>query len=216
MGKGVLEPSYRRRVGYQAALLGGMAMFASAALMIGALRTQDDIALRQAEDLKRSLEQVIPGRIHDNDLVADALEVTDNDGQPRLVYRARQGGVPVAVAFEITGQGYSGAIRLIIGVNRDGEILGVRVLNHAETPGLGDKIEVEKGDWIRSFDGRSLDNMTASQWAVKKDGGEFDQFTGATITPRAVVKAVHEGLTFFRSRRSAILKDAPVEGGQSD
>jgi electron transport complex protein RnfG len=212
MAKGVLEPSYRRRVGYQAALLGGMAMFASAALMLGALRTKDDIAQREAEDLKSSLEQVIPSGMHNNDLVTDAIELKDSQGQPHMIYRARQDGVPVAAAFEITGQGYSGDIRLIMGVGRDGEILGVRVLSHAETPGLGDKIEVEKTGWIRSFDGHSLDNTTSKQWAVKKDGGEFDQFTGATITPRAVVKAVHEGLNFFRKRKAAILNDASVEG----
>lgn len=207
MGKGVLEPSYRRRVGYQAALLGGMAMFASAALVIGDLRTRDDIALREAEDLKRSLEQVIPAALHDNDLVADSVELTDAAGHPRLIYRARQGNTPTAAAFEVTGQGYSGDIHLIMAVSREGEILGVRVLNHAETPGLGDKIEIEKDDWIRNFEGRSLQNTAAAEWAVKKDGGRFDQFTGATITPRAVVAAVHEGLNFFRSRRTAIMND---------
>jgi electron transport complex protein RnfG len=207
MAKGVLEPSYRRRVGYQAALLGGMAMFASAALVLGDLRTRDDIALRQSEDLKRSLEQVIPAGLHDNEPVADSLELPGPSGRSRRIYVARRDGLATAAAFETAGQGYSGDIRLIMGVSSTGEVLGVRVLAHAETPGLGDKIEIEKDDWIKSFDGRSLDNTVTPEWAVKKDGGRFDQFTGATITPRAVVQAVHEGLRFFRENRTAIMAE---------
>lgn len=208
MAKGVLEPSYRRRVGYQAALLGGMAMFASAALVLGDLRTRDDISLREAEDLKRSLEQVIPAGLHDNDPVVDALELADPSGHNRRIYVARRQGHATAAAFETVGQGYSGDIRLIMGVSSAGEILGVRVLMHAETPGLGDKIEIEKNDWIKSFDGRSLDNTATAEWAVQKDGGRFDQFTGATITPRAVVRAVHDGLRFFRENQAAIMTAA--------
>ena len=214
MSRGVLEPSYRRRVGYQAGLLGGMAMFASATLVMGNLHTRDDIAARQAEDLKASLSQVVPEKLHDNDLLADTIDVGKDK---TVVYRGRSGGQVSAVAYQITGQGYGGEILIIMGVNRDGGILGVRVLSHSETPGLGDKIEEKRSDWILSFNGHSLDNTTATQWHVKKDGGEFDQFTGATITPRGVVKAVYSGLEFFREHRAEILttpKDAGSDQAQ--
>jgi len=119
----------------------------------------------------------------------------------------------VATAFQVTAMGYSGEISIMMGIASDGEILGVRVISHAETPGLGDKIEAAKGDWILGFNGLSLANRTQSQWAVKKDGGEFDQFSGATITPRAVVRAVHNGLEYFNAHRQEILGTKPVAHG---
>ena len=99
----------------------------------------------------------------------------------------------------------------MMSVSRDGSIMGVRVIAHAETPGLGDKIEVAKDAWIRTFSGLSLDNQTTQQWAVKKDGGAFDQFSGATITPRAVVHAVHQGLNYFKTHRAEILELEPTD-----
>jgi electron transport complex protein RnfG len=104
----------------------------------------------------------------------------------------------------VAPDGYSGEIRLLVGIDLDGRILGVRVTNHRETPGLGDRIETRKSDWVHSFDGRSLGNPPAEQWNVKKNGGVFDQFTGATITPRAVVKAVQHSLAYFRQNRDII------------
>ncbi|MDD1636491.1 MAG: RnfABCDGE type electron transport complex subunit G [Methylococcaceae bacterium] len=94
---------------------------------------------------------------------------------------------------------------MIMGVDRDGNILGVRVLSHRETPGLGDKIEVAKSDWILNFVGRSLDNLTPAQWAVKKDGGVFDQFAGATITPRKSVQAINRGLQLFKAHQAQLI-----------
>jgi electron transport complex protein RnfG len=117
-----------------------------------------------------------------------------------------------AVVFQVTGYGYAGRILCMMGVDREGRILGVRVLKHAETPGLGDKIEPAKADWIHRFEGKSLGNPPPEQFAVKKDGGVFDQFAGATITPRAVVKAVKGGLEFFTREKSVLLGDSVGAG----
>src|SRR5690606_27069458 len=102
--------------------------------------------------------------------------------------------------------GYGGAIRLLVGIREDGTVAGVRVIDHRETPGLGDGIEIEKSDWMTDFEGRSLGDPPVQRWRVKKDGGEFDQFTGATITPRAVVTAVRNALIYFRTHRQALFE----------
>lgn len=215
MGRGVLEPSYRKRIGYQTMLLGGMATLVSALLVLGDMRTRDDIAERHAEDLRASLGQVLPASYHDNDLLADTLTVTGPEQQgERVIYIARQAGKVAAVAFETSGQGYAGEVASIMAVDKEGNILGVRVLRHAETPGLGDKIEIARSNWIRAFDGHNLENPDSSGWKVKKDGGIFDQFTGATITPRAVVKSVYEGLQFFTDHRQQILS-TPAPAGNN-
>src|SRR5690606_4959952 len=115
--------------------------------------------------------------------------------QPVTVYRAFRGGEPVAALFNsVAPDGYSGEIRLLVGVRVDGSLSGVRVLSHKETPGLGDPIEVRHSDWITRFSGLSLENPPFERWKVRRDGGDFDQFTGATITPRAVVKATRNTL----------------------
>jgi electron transport complex protein RnfG len=205
-GHGVAVPSYRKRVGYQAMLLGGMATLASALLVLGDMETREDIALRQAEDLKASLRQVLPDALHDNDLLSDVLVLPAADGEePLKVYRAHRERRISAVAFEVSAIGYAGPVTSIMGIDAEGKVLGVRVIAHAETPGLGDKIEIARNDWILSFNGRSLENTPVSHWQVKKDGGQFDQFTGATITPRAVVKSVYQGLQLFNQYRSRLL-----------
>lgn len=200
----VAKPQYRKRVGYQAALLGGFATLAAALLIVGNDATHQAIADRQAEDLLASLAQVIPAALHDNDLRANAVLVDGDDGQPLTIYRAVKGQRFTAFAWRTIAQGYAGGIDLLLGVDASGQLLGVRVLAHAETPGLGDRIEAQKSDWILGFNGRSLDDTTEAQWHVKKDGGRFDQFSGATITPRAVVRAVHDGLVFFRAHRDQL------------
>lgn len=220
-GHGVANPSYRKRIGYQAMLLGGMATLASSLLVLGDMETRGDIALRQAEDLKASLRQVLPDEIHDNDLLSDVitLPVKTESGEQLKVYRAHLDGKISAVAFEVSAIGYAGPVTSIMGVKSNGEVLGVRVLSHAETPGLGDKIEIARTKWILSFNGHSLENTSTVQWHVKKDGGEFDQFTGATITPRAVVKSVYKGLQEFNQYHSEILeppKAVTSEAGQAD
>jgi electron transport complex protein RnfG len=207
---------YRQRAGYQAVLLGGFAMVAAALLVTGNIATRDAIEQRRAEDLLASLGQVIPAGIHDNDLLENPLALEDGSGKAITVYRALQGLDVTGVAFQVTGQGYAGDIDLILGVNARGEILGTRVLAHAETPGLGDKIETSRDDWIFGFNGLSLENPASDRWAVKKDGGSFDQFTGATITPRAVVKAVKEGLKFFQANRDTLLASAVIQKTPGD
>lgn len=196
---------FRERVSYQAMLLGGFSFIATALLVIGNLATRDVIAERMREDLRASLAQVIPASVHDNDLLANPLSVTDDAGLPLTVYRGTVGLHVTALAWEIVGKGYSGDIRLVLGVNTAGEVLGVRVLSHAETPGLGDKIEVARDDWILGFDGLSLNDPPIERWKVDKDGGQFDTFSGATITPRAVVDAIRGGLAFFQRNRTALV-----------
>ena len=213
----IAEPSYRNRVGYQAAILGGFTMVAAAFLVVGNIATRDAIEQRRTEDLLASLSQVIPARIHDNDLLAHPLAIPQGSGKTVTVYRALRGHTVTGVAYRITGQGYGGEIQLILGLNARGEVLGARVLAHAETPGLGDKIEAERDDWILGFEGRSLGSPPIERWAVRKDGGDFDQFSGATITPRTVVGAIKGGLEFFRDHRdtllaSAVIQETPAEG----
>ncbi|WP_020159803.1 MULTISPECIES: electron transport complex subunit RsxG [Methylobacter] len=200
----------RSRLTFQTGILAGFALIASFLLGITNLGTQDAIQQRLDEDLKKSLEEVMPAALHDNDLLKDTLTIPsreDNLGaNETIVYIARKAGQVSAVCFKLAApDGYSGAINMVMGVSREGEILGVRIISHAETPGLGDKIETAKSNWIMDFDGRSLLNLTDVQWAVKKDGGVFDQFSGATITPRAVVKAVHRGLQFFNRHRNELI-----------
>ena len=128
--------------------------------------------------------------------------------QPVTVYRARKDGRPIAVVLTaIAPDGYSGRIKLLIGILFDGTVVGVRVVSHHETPGLGDAIEVERSDWIIRFSGRSLRNPPAEHWKVKRDGGVFDQFTGATITPRAVVNAVHRALVYFSHHQEQLFAE---------
>ncbi|MBI3903368.1 MAG: electron transport complex subunit RsxG [Nitrosomonadales bacterium] len=170
--------------------------------------TVDDIAARALEDRQNSLSQVIPNEIHDNNVVKDTLTMKNNLGKEITVYRATKDGKVTGVAYEIYGTGYAGEIKLMLGVAADGKVTGVRVLAHKETPGLGDKIEVKKTDWITRFDTLSLGNPPIEKWKVKKDGGQFDQFAGATITPRGVVKAIREGLEFFEAHKAEMLAAA--------
>lgn len=205
-----VEPSYRKRISYQGGLLGGFATLAAALLVIGNAATYDAIEQRKAEDLQASLGQVIPDDIHDNNLLDDTV-VLPYEGEEVVLYRGMNRTKVTAVAYRVSQPGYSGEISLIMGVNRNGEILGVRAISHTETPGLGDKIEAEKDDWVYSFDGLSFDKLPESRWAVKKDGGTFDQFTGATITPRAVVRAVKQGLRLFHDNKASLLADQPKD-----
>ena len=167
--------------------------------------TAKDIAARALEDRQNSLSQVIPDNIHDNNPVTDTVAMKDGQGNEITVYRATKEGKVTGLAYEIFGSGYGGKIKLMLGVDAEGKVLGVRVLAHKETPGLGDKIDVKKSDWILRFTGLSLDNPLPEKWKVKKDGGQFDQFAGATITPRGVVKAIREGLEFFAANKAQMM-----------
>ena len=174
-------------------------------------RTRDQIAANERATLLRKLHRLIAPEQHDNVLLEDTLAVRDptllGTDAPVAVYRARQGGKPVSLVIEtIAPDGYSGTIRLLVGINIDGTLSGVRVVSHRETPGLGDAIDETRSDWIHVFDGKSLHNPEPAGWAVKKDGGMFDQLTGATITPRAVVKAVHNALLYYRQHRDTLFE----------
>lgn len=171
--------------------------------------TRQAIAENERRVLLRNLHALLPADRLDNDIVSDTLLIpaatllgTENES---LVYRARLRGNPVAAVFNsIAPNGYSGKIHLLIGVYIDGSIAGVRALKHAETPGLGDALEIQKSRWILDFDGKSLDNPAATKWLVKRDGGVFDQFTGATISPRAVILAVKNTLLYYRQNADSI------------
>ncbi len=203
MALGIDLAACREKLAYQPILLGGFALLASAALAWAAAATHGSIAAAEAKDLRDSLAEVLPQGMADNDFLRDTVSI-DRDGGPVTIYRARQGGALKAALFKVAGRGYAGPIDILMAVDMEGRTLGVRVLKHSETPGLGDKIEVRKSGWIRSFDGRSLGEPEPDKWAVKKDGGIFDQFAGATITPRGVVNAVKGGLEFFAAHRAEI------------
>jgi Na+-translocating ferredoxin:NAD+ oxidoreductase subunit G len=182
------------------------------ALVLGlfAIATVGSVALLQQATASRiALGEILPAGSYDNHLLDNRIEVNARElGQrsPQSAYLALMDGAPSALILPVTApDGYSGAIHLLVGIFADGRLAGVRVLGHKETPGLGDKIELAKSQWIRSFDGKSLSNPGAEGWAVKKDRGEFDQFAGATITPRAVVKAVHGALQYFDAHRAQLL-----------
>ncbi len=203
----------RSRLGYSSVLLGIVAMVAGAALTFAHVETAGPIAAQMAADRKASLKQVIPPALHDNDLLKDAVEIDVGHGERKTFYRAMRHGKVTAVAYEMIAHGYGGEILLLMGVDRNGAILGVRVLSQHETPGLGDKIDLKKTHWILGFDHRSLGNPDEKGWHVKKDGGVFDQFTGATITPRGVVKGVHAGLELFAAHKDQLLDAAPAATG---
>lgn len=196
----------RGKLSYQGILLGGVALLTSAALAFASRATEADIKAAEAADLKQSLAQVLPGE-YENDLLKDTVTLPGKNGDV-LVYRGRRAGKVEAVVYRVIGNGYAGNIVCVMGVSREGKVLGVRVINHKETPGLGDKIEPAKAKWIFDFDGKSLGDPVAEKWAVKKDGGVFDQFAGATITPRGVVNAVKGGLEFFEGNKTQLLDEA--------
>lgn len=175
---------------------------------------KERILANQQLTLFNSVISLIPAREFDNDVLSDTLRIIDprlSGGAPVTVFRAQQQGEPVAAIFATNApDGYSGDIRLLVAVRANGTLAGVRVLDHHETPGLGDRIEADKSDWIEGFAGQSLNSPPESSWLVRRDGGAFDQFTGATITPRAVVTQVRETLRVFRDRRNELLEtDAP-------
>ncbi|MBI3443862.1 MAG: electron transport complex subunit RsxG [Magnetospirillum sp.] len=171
------------------------------------IATKEPIKDRALEDKMNSLAQVIPKTIHDNNPVIDAVTLKNEEGKDVVVYRAMKAGSVTGLAYEMDASGgYGGPIKLMLGITPDGKLLGVSVIAHKETPGLGDKIDPAKTDWISRFTGLSLGNPPVDKWKVKKDGGQFDQFSGATITPRAVVGGIRHGLEFFAANSSAMME----------
>jgi electron transport complex, RnfABCDGE type, G subunit len=187
-------------------ILGVFCLGFGAVLAATNMVTVEPIAQRAMEDKQASLSQVIPAAIHDNNPVTTTLEMKTRAGKEITVYRAIRDGKVTGVAYEIHGSGYAGEMKLMLGVDAEGRVLGVRALAHKETPGLGDKINIAKSDWITRFNGLSLGAPPVERWKVKKDGGQFDQFSGATITPRGVVAAIRHGLEFFAENKSQLLE----------
>lgn len=187
-----------------------LALFAigcTAVVGIVNLLTKDTIALQQRKALLSSLNTIISPARYDNNLFEDCTLITDINGNEQKVYLARLQGEPVAAAYTATApDGYSGNINMIVGVNLDNSVSAVRVLAHKETPGLGDKIEVRKSDWIKSFSDKKLESENDLRWQVAKDGGMFDQFTGATITPRAVVNTVKATVMHFSEHKTDLFQ----------
>ena len=181
--------------------------------------TETRILAAERAAQQKALYEIVPRERHDNDLLNDLIHLEGPDalalgiqGQA-AVHVARVRGDPVAFIFPaVAPDGYSGDIRMIVGINIDGTVAGVRVLSHKETPGLGDLIELAKSDWMLGFAHKSLGQPPVEQWAVKKDGGVFDAFTGATITPRAVVGEVRDVLTFFAEHKSRLTEAAAPSG----
>ncbi len=188
-----------------------LALFACATTGLVAVThalTEQQIAQQQKAQLLSVLDQVIPVANHDNDLSKSCIAVSLpylKTSEPLYAYIAQQQQEPVGMAIEtIAPDGYNGAIKLIVGIDNQGVVTGTRVLSQQETPGLGDKIDLRVTDWILSFSGKQLTTDNQSSWAVRKDGGQFDQFTGATITPRAVVKAVRNVLEYVNQHRDEL------------
>ena len=195
-------------------VLGLFAIVTTAAIAATYLGTRDAIAVQERAAQAKALVEIVPDSRHDNSILDDVVPVADSEllalPQPQQIHIARQRGEVVAVIIPaVAPDGYSGALKLITGVNADGTIAGVRVVAHNETPGLGDKVDLKKSDWVLGFNGKSLSNPPPERWKVKKDRGEFDQFTGATITPRAVTRAVYQSLQYFAENRKALLQPKP-------
>jgi len=212
------EPDTRSRtstsLSRSAISLGLIALLGTALLAFTNQQTRERIAEQERRVVLKQLEQVFPADAYNNDMHDDRFSFQDSAWFPSqeviTVYRARSDDSPAGVVFSTaTLDGYNGRINLLIGILDDGTISGVRVTSHKETPGLGDAIELRKSDWILGFNHRSLENPPPEKWAVKRNGGVFDQLTGATITPRAIVNAVKRTLEYFESHQSYLYQQSP-------
>ena len=195
--------SLAKNMSISAVLLGLFAVIGSGIVAFTSTNTAERIAANERAFLLRSLHELVTPDMHDNDMFNDVIQVTEKESlgskKPVNIYRARKEGKNIAVIISaVAPDGYAGDISLLVAIDNSGKLIGVRVAKHRETPGLGDAIELKRSDWILNFNGKSLDNPGKKNWRVKRDGGVFDQFTGATITPRAVVKAVYKALEYFK------------------
>ena len=184
-------------------------LLASIALSISYFFTKTPIEESDAKAKRTFLNQVIPSNLYDNNLVKDTISVEPSPliGNKKNidVYRAKKNNQVIAVIIEtIAPDGYSGEIKTLVGIDQEDKILGVRVIIHKETPGLGDYIEIEKSQWIKNFDLKSLGKITEKEWAVKKDGGSFDYVSGATITSRAVIKSTYKSLLYVKENKKRL------------
>ena len=212
-----------KSMGFNSVVLALFALVTSLILATTNELTYERIEQSEREAAQRALLEIIPLERHDNDMLMDVQPVPEQYWatlglkKGGNIHIARDQGQPVAAIIPaVTPDGYSGAISMIIGINFNGSIAGVRVVEHRETPGLGDKVDLKKSDWILSFNGKSLVNPQASGWKVKKEGGDYDQFTGATITPRAVVNQVLKTLQYFEDDRERLLQIAAANAAREN
>lgn len=210
-----MTPALRHAL--QAGMLLGLAALLAVGVLVGVEHlTRERIVAAENEARLRALSAVMPVGRYDNNPIDDVTSVIApgwlGSDQALRVWRARRSGAPVQLVVEtVAPRGYSGPITMLVGVDADARVIGVRVTQHQETPGLGDAIEPRRGPWIDDFAGRRLGDPPAGRWRVRRDGGDFDQFTGATITPRAVVAAVASTLAFVETHGPALYA-APAGG----
>lgn len=212
----VSPPTRRQRAGWRAALsLAGFAALVGLVVGVAWDSTRDRIADNEARRVLAELTAILPPVLYDNEPHRDAITLNLPGDESRQIWRARRNGVPVAaVLTSLAPDGYAGQIRLLVAITVDGQILGVRVASHSETPGIGDAIEARKSPWIDTFAGRSLADPDGNRWRLKKDGGDFDAISGATISSRAVVAATRRAMQYFRLHYEQIFT-APATTAES-
>ncbi len=196
--------------------LAGIAAICTAAVATTYQLTRDRIAANEQALLEQSLEPALSGIVFDSSITESMLiipaphQLPGNDDA--IVYRVYAGSAPAAALFAVTARdGYAGPIRILLGIAYDGTVSGVRILEHRETPGLGDKIESSRSDWVFQFEGRSLGDPPVDGWAIRRDGGQFDQLSGASVTPRAVLGAIQQTLIYFEANREEIFSAPATE-----
>lgn len=205
-------PADKRNLAVPAATLAIIAAVFTIGLVVIANVTRERIARNQEAWIKEHLDALVSPQDYDNDPLTDTTEVSAPDllgtASPVTAYRMRKAGAPVAVAIRsIAPDGYRGPLELLVAIAPGGQLLGVQVIRHDETPGLGDAFENRDAGWLDRFRGLSLSNPPQQRWSVRRDGGDFDAFTGATITPRAIVKAVRRTLEYYRGNEDRLYQD---------
>lgn len=200
---------YRKNILKTAVVLIVFAVAGAALVGITFTQTEDNIAYNEKLTLLRKLNNIIPADAYNNNLLLDTISIKPNrllgTKENSLAYRARKDDQDIAIVLSsIAPNGYNGPIHMLVGIYDDGRLAGVRVIKHRETPGLGDVVSISHSNWILGFNNKSLGNPDSTRWKVKRDGGDFDQFTGATITPRAVVKAIHDTLLYFQQNQTML------------
>jgi electron transport complex protein RnfG len=171
--------------------------------------TADRIVANEQAWLERSLQPALSGLFYDSGVTESKIIIPPPHDLPgseaAIIYRVYAEGAPVAALFVVSARdGYAGPIRILVGIDTMGVVTGVHVLEHRETPGLGDRIESSKSDWVKQFNGHSLLDPEPTGWAIKGDGGRYDQLTGASVTPRAIIKAIKETLLYFEAHSEEI------------
>lgn len=204
-----------RNMGISAVLLGLFAIAGTGLVAYTFDKTKQQIIENERAAVIKSLHALITPKEHDNDLYRDVIQVKNEQllgtNEAVNVYRARMKNRPVAAILNsVAPDGYNGNIHLLVAIRVDGSLAGVRVVKHHETPGLGDGIDADRSDWILGFNDKSLHNPDESKWRVKRDGGDFDQLTGATITPRAVVKAVKNTLSYYAANKDSLFNTPAI------